>query len=130
MSIIVERLDHLVLTVASIERTVAFYETVLGMTAIRFGPDGNRVALRFGDQKINLHEVGRELDLRAARATAGSGDLCFIVRNFDDVAGHLAAAGGEIIEGPDQRSGALGPIQSIYFWDPDGNLIEVSTYDV
>jgi catechol 2,3-dioxygenase-like lactoylglutathione lyase family enzyme len=129
MSIIVERLDHLVLTVASIERTVAFYETVLGMTAIRFGPDGNRVALRFGDQKINLHEVGRELDLRAARATAGSGDLCFIVRNFDDVVGHLAASGVEIIEGPDQRSGALGPIQSIYFRDPDGNLIEVSTYD-
>jgi hypothetical protein len=72
MSIIVERLDHLVLTVASITRTVAFYETVLGMSAVRFGPDGDRVALRFGEHKINLHEVGRELDLRAERATAGS----------------------------------------------------------
>jgi catechol 2,3-dioxygenase-like lactoylglutathione lyase family enzyme len=129
MSIIVERLDHLVLTVASIARTVAFYETVLGMTAVRFGPDGDRVALRFGDQKINLHEVGRELDLRAKRATAGSGDLCFIVRDFDAVADHLAASGVEIIEGPDQRSGALGPIRSIYFRDPDSNLIEVSTYE-
>lgn len=129
MPICVERLDHLVLTVASIEKTVAFYERVLGMTAVRFGPGGNRVALRFADQKINLHEVGREFVPRAQRPTSGSGDLCFIVSDFDDVAGHLAAAGVESIDGPDQRSGALGPIRSIYFRDPDGNLIEVSTYE-
>ena len=129
MAIVVERLDHLVLTVASIEATVDFYESVLGMSAIRFGADGSRVALRFGEQKINLHEVGREFEPKARRPTAGSGDLCFIVRDFGAVAGHLAAMGVEIIEGPDQRSGALGPIQSIYFRDPDGNLIEVSSYE-
>ncbi len=128
MAITVERLDHLVLTVASIEKTVAFYETVMGMAAIRFGADQSRVALRFGDQKINLHEVGREFEPKAVRPTAGSGDLCFIVRDFDAAAGHLAALGVEVIDqGP--RSGALGEISSIYFRDPDGNLIEVSSYD-
>ena len=100
----------------------------MGMTAIRFGGGPGRVALRFGDQKINLHEVGREFEPKAVQPTAGSGDLCFIVRNFDAVAGHLAASGVEIIDqGP--RSGALGEIRSIYFRDPDGNLIEVSSYD-
>ena len=129
MSINVERLDHLVLTVASIPRTVDFYVRVLGMKEIRFGPGGERVALGFGNQKINLHEVGRELPLIAARATAGSGDLCFIVDDFAGVGDHLRAEGVEIIEGPGERSGALGPIESIYFRDPDGNLIEVSSYE-
>ena len=124
----VERLDHLVLTVASIEKTVAFYETVLGMKAERFGPDASRMALKFGDQKINLHEVGREFEPKSATPTAGSGDLCFIVNNFTEVARHLAANGVEIIDqGP--RTGALGEIQSIYFRDPDMNLIEVSSYE-
>ena len=125
----VEQLDHLVLTVASIEKTVAFYERVLGMTAIRFGVDNHRVALRFGNQKINLHEVGKEFDPKAERPTAGSGDLCFIVDDFAVVEPHLQACGVEIIDGG-QRSGATGPIQSIYFRDPDQNLIEVSSYDV
>jgi catechol 2,3-dioxygenase-like lactoylglutathione lyase family enzyme len=128
MALTVERLDHLVLTVASIEKTVAFYEKVLGMRAVQFGPDGGRIALRFGDQKINLHEVGKEFEPKAMRPTAGSGDICFIVRRFDDVEQHLEAADVEIID-RGLRSGALGDIRSIYFRDPDGNLIEVSSYD-
>ena len=124
----IDRLDHLVLTVASIDETVAFYETVMGMTAVRFGDGNQRTALSFGEQKINLHEVGREFEPKAARPTAGSGDLCFIVDNFPAVAAHLKACGVAIIDqGP--RSGALGEIQSIYFRDPDNNLIEVSAYD-
>src|SRR6056297_2277939 len=123
MEIQVERLDHLVLTVADIDATVRFYERVLGMTAIRFGQEAARVALRFGDQKINLHEAGREFEPRALRPTPGSGDLCFIVTDVNLAADHLAASGVEIIEGPDERSGALGPIRSIYFRDPDQNLI-------
>jgi len=124
----VERLDHLVLTVASIDKTVAFYEAVLGMTTERFGPDQSRVALKFGDQKINLHQVGREFEPKAETPTAGSGDLCFIVDNFGSVAGHLAASGVEIIDqGP--RTGAGGVSQSSYFRDPDLNLIEVSSYE-
>ena len=125
----VERLDHLVLTVASIEKTVAFYEAVMGMTAIRFGVDNQRVALRFGNQKINLHEVGKEFNPKAERPTAGSGDLCFVVDDFAAVAVHLENCGVAIIDGPGPRSGAVGEIQSIYFRDPDQNLIEVSTYD-
>jgi len=125
----VERLDHLVLTVASIDKTVAFYQAVLGMTAERFGPDQSRVALRFGDQKINLHEVGREFEPKAETPTAGSGDLCFIVDNFADVAGHLEARDVEIID-QGMRTGAVGPIRSIYFRDPDLNLIEVSSYEL
>jgi catechol 2,3-dioxygenase-like lactoylglutathione lyase family enzyme len=124
----IKRLDHLVLTVASIEETVRFYETVMGMSAIRFGADNARVALRFGEQKINLHEIGREFEPKAARPTAGSGDLCFIVDNFEAVAAHLAACGVEIID-EGTRSGSIGPIRSIYFRDTDENLIEVSTYD-
>ncbi|MBU2532884.1 MAG: VOC family protein [Alphaproteobacteria bacterium] len=129
MPIRVNRLDHLVLTVASIEKTVAFYEHVLGMTAIRFGANNHRVALRFGDQKINLHEAGKEFDPKAARPTPGSGDLCFIVDDFAEVEAHLASCGVTIIDGPGPRSGAVGEIRSIYFRDPDDNLIEVSTYD-
>lgn len=129
MTFKVERLDHLVLTVASIEATVAFYERVMGMTAIRFGAGNHRVALRFGQQKINLHEVGNMFNPKAERPTPGSGDLCFIVDDFAAVSEHLAACGVAIIDGPGPRSGAIGEIQSIYFRDPDGNLIEVSTYD-
>lgn len=124
----VERLDHLVLTVASIETTVEFYTRVLGMDVLRFGPDGARVALAFGQQKINLHEVGKEFEPKSLVPTAGSGDLCFIVSDFASVRDHLAGCGVAIIdEGP--RSGAMGEIKSIYFRDPDQNLIEVSTYD-
>ena len=100
----IKRLDHLVLTVTSIEETVRFYEIVMGMSVIRFGADNARVALRFGQQKINLHEIGREFEPKAARPTAGSGDLCFIVDNFEAVAAHLAACGVEIIDGGGARA--------------------------
>lgn len=123
----IDRLDHLVLTVASIEATCGFYSRVLGMRVSRFGE--GRTALHFGCQKINLHEVGREFVPRAGRATAGSGDLCLIAATpLDDVIQHLHACGVEIIEGPVAKTGATGPIRSVYFRDPDENLIEVSEY--
>jgi catechol 2,3-dioxygenase-like lactoylglutathione lyase family enzyme len=118
-------LDHLVLTVADIERTLAFYTRVLGVEPITFG--AGRRALCFGTQKINLHQAGQELTPRAACPTPGSADLCFLtVAPLDAVAAHLAACNVEIIEGPVERTGATGPILSLYFRDPDGNLIELS----
>lgn len=123
----VERLDHLVLTVANIAQTCSFYETALGMRVVEFQP--GRVALHFGEQKINLHEVGREFDPKAARPTAGSGDLCFITATpIDAVAAHLIACGVAIEEGPVPRTGALGPMRSVYIRDPDRNLVEIATY--
>lgn len=120
-----QRLDHLVLTVADIDATVAFYERVMGMRAITFG-EGRR-ALRFGEQKINLHEVGREFEPRALRATPGSADLCFLTNEpVEALLGELAALEVAVEVGPVTRSGALGPIRSVYFRDPDGNLIEVA----
>lgn len=124
----IDRLDHLVLTVADIEATVAFYECTLDMHRERFG-DG-RVALRFGEQKLNLHQAGREFDPRALRPTPGSADLCFIATvPLETIEAALTRANVPVEEGPVQRTGALGPIHSLYFRDPDGNLIEVSEYD-
>ena len=120
-------LNHFVLTVASIKRSVEFYERVLGMEHVVFGPNG-RSALRFGDQKINLHEAGREFSPRAARPWPGSADVCFLVDDIDGVAAHLRACEVAVIEGPGPRSGALGEIRSFYIRDPDGNLIELSAY--
>jgi catechol 2,3-dioxygenase-like lactoylglutathione lyase family enzyme len=122
----VRSLDHLVLTVADVEATAAFYARVLGMTPETFG--GGRRALRFGDQKLNLHPAGAEFAPHAARPVPGSADLCFVVDTLDGVAGELAAAGVAVEEGPVTRTGARGPIRSIYFRDPDGNLLEVSEY--
>ena len=125
-------LDHLVLTVADIAATVAFYRDVLGMTEETFSPaDGStRTALTFGAQKINLHPAARPFDPKAAQPTPGSADLCFLTDTplpaWQD---HLAAQGVPVIEGPVRRTGATGPIQSLYLRDPDGNLIEVSTPD-
>lgn len=128
MSIEIDRLDHLVLTVASIDATCEFYSRVLGMRVTRFGE--GRTALRFGHQKINLHEVGREFEPRAAHATAGSGDLCLISAvPLEAVVAHLDACGVTIIEGPVAKTGATGPIRSVYFRDPDDNLVEVSVYE-
>ena len=128
MTIRIDRVDHLVLTVASIEATCGFYSRVLGMQVTRFGE--GRTAVTFGRQKINLHEVGREFEPRAARATAGSGDLCLISETpLDEVVAHLDACDVKIIEGPVAKTGATGPIRSVYFRDPDGNLIEVSEYE-
>jgi len=121
----IDRLDHMVLTVRDIKATSDFYSRVLGMKAISFG-DG-RHALTFGSQKINLHEQGKELEPKAQHPTPGSADLCFISpTTLAEVIEHLANCGVEIIEGPVERSGATGPMMSIYFRDPDMNLIEVA----
>ncbi len=123
----VSHLDHLVLTVADIDATCAFYGRVLGMTRIEFA--GGRVALAFGNQKINLHPAGNEYDPKARTPVPGSGDLCFISETpIEAVMAHLGACGVDVIEGPAMKTGAQGPIRSVYFRDPDGNLIEVSNY--
>ncbi|HEY5792547.1 MAG TPA: VOC family protein [Chthoniobacterales bacterium] len=121
----ITRLDHLVLTVSDIPRSVNFYTKVLGMREVVFG--ANRAALSFGNQKINLHERGKEFDPKAASPTPGSADLCFISDSpIDLILSDLEAHGVPIIEGPVSRTGARGLILSVYFRDPDGNLIEVS----
>ena len=123
----IERLDHLVLTVRDIDATCAFYAGVVGMSVVTFG--AGRKALSFGQQKINLHEAGREFEPKAERPTPGSADLCFIAQGpLQAVVDHLQARAIPILEGPVRRTGALGPILSVYFRDPDLNLIEVSTY--
>jgi len=123
----VSRLDHLVLTVASIDATVSFYTQILGMTPVTFG--AGRTALTFGTSKINLHEAGREFEPKALRPTPGSADLCFIIdEDIRDLVTELADAGIEIEAGPVERTGALGPILSCYLRDPDQNLIELSNY--
>ncbi len=124
----IDRLDHFVLTVASIERTCAFYEKIMGMEVETFGE--GRKALRFGSQKINLHEVGREFEPKSQNPTAGSGDFCLITKmSIQQVEEHLKHCEVDIESGPVARTGALGSITSVYFRDPDNNLVEVSTYD-
>ena len=125
-------LDHLVLTVADVDATVAFYRDVLGMTAQTFTPaDGSRrTALCFGAQKINLHPADRPFDPKAARPTPGSGDLCFLTDTpLADWQAHFAQHAVPVIEGPVARTGATGPIRSLYIRDPDGNLIEVAVLE-
>lgn len=123
----IDRLDHLVLTVRDIAVTCDFYQRVLGMEVVTFG--AGRRALKFGRQKINLHESGKEFEPKAHVPTPGSADLCFISAvPLADVAVHLQQQGVPVIEGPVQRTGATGAITSLYFRDPDKNLIEVSTY--
>ncbi|WP_341705755.1 VOC family protein [Ferrovibrio sp.] len=125
----IDSLDHLVLTVRDIDATVAFYGKALGMQETRFvSADGiARVALSFGSQKINLHQAGREFEPKAATPVPGSGDLCFLTsRPVAEVAAHLAACGVPVIEGPVRRTGATGPILSVYIRDPDGNLLEIA----
>jgi catechol 2,3-dioxygenase-like lactoylglutathione lyase family enzyme len=123
----VDHLDHLVLTVRDIERSVSFYIRVLGMAETTFG-DG-RKALIFGSSKINLHEAGHEFEPKAAQPTPGSADLCFVVGDdLDSVQAQLAAAGVEVEIGPVRRTGAVGEMVSVYIRDPDQNLIELSNY--
>jgi len=123
----IERLDHLVLTVANIERTCEFYTRVLGMEVVRFGE--GRTALRFGQQKINLHPLSNIPGLVADKPTPGSGDLCFITSvPLAEVAAHLDQCGVPIVAGPGPRAGAIGTIQSVYIRDPAQNLIEISNY--
>ncbi|ARM10649.1 MULTISPECIES: VOC family protein [Rhizobium] len=121
----IDRLDHLVLTVAEIAASCDFYSRILGMSVETFA-DG-RKALKFGRQKINLHQAGHEFEPNARHATPGSGDLCFIAETpLADVIAHLQTGGIVIEEGPVERTGASGRLRSVYFRDPDGNLIEVS----
>ena len=121
----VDRLDHLVLTVKDINATCEFYTNVLGMREVTF--TGGRKVLTFGSQKINLHEYGSEFQPKSQSPTPGSADLCFITQApLVEVIGHVRSRGVDILEGPIDRTGALGPIMSIYFRDPDGNLIEAS----
>lgn len=118
-------LDHLVLTVASIENTCNFYQTVLGFEAITFKSD--RKALQFGNQKINLHQQGNEFEPKALQPTPGSADLCFISDTpISEVVAHLNQLNIQIEEGPVERTGAMHPILSVYIRDPDQNLIEIS----
>ena len=124
----INRLDHTVLTVADIKTTCEFYSRVLGMKPVKF--DGERVALMFGQQKINLHPAGSEYDPKAKVPMPGSGDLCFIAKTpIENVISYLKVQNIEIIEGPARKTGALGSITSVYFYDPDGNLIELSNYN-
>ncbi|WP_318462256.1 VOC family protein [Photobacterium leiognathi] len=123
----INRIDHLVLTVKDIDETVRFYTSVMGMEKIEFGE--GRIALAFGQQKINLHQLGNEFEPKAQHVGAGSADLCFIIDTpIQQAIDGLAAKGINILEGPVYRTGALGNIISAYFRDPDGNLIEVSNY--
>jgi catechol 2,3-dioxygenase-like lactoylglutathione lyase family enzyme len=123
----IERIDHFVLTVRDVEATCAFYAQVLGMQVVMFA--GGRRALQFGQQKINLHQSGKEFEPKALHPTPGSGDFCLITDvPLPDVIAHLRTCGVAIEEGPARKDGALGPIESVYFRDPDGNLVEVSNY--
>lgn len=121
----IDSLDHLVLTVKNIDVSSAFYAKVLGMEVVTFG--SGRKALSFGSQKINLHEYGNEFEPKASLPTPGSADLCFISSvPLAEVIRHLFLCGVTVIDGPVQRTGATGPIMSVYLRDPDMNLIEVS----
>jgi catechol 2,3-dioxygenase-like lactoylglutathione lyase family enzyme len=120
-----EKIDHLVLTVADVERSCHFYCDVLGMRRVTFGE--NRTALHFGEYKINLHPIDWDYYLKAGKPSAGSADLCFIVG--EDVRAliiSLQDLGVDVIEGPIERTGAIGDLVSIYVRDPDGNLIELA----
>ncbi|EPJ2749183.1 VOC family protein, partial [Vibrio parahaemolyticus] len=123
--ILISHIDHIVLTVSDIERSVQFYKRVLQMEEVSFA--NGRKAVKFGNQKINFQRLGQE---PRNLAQVGSGDLCLISSwSLDEVVRHLANENVEIIEGPAQKSGAVGTIKSVYFLDPDSNLIEVSVYD-
>jgi catechol 2,3-dioxygenase-like lactoylglutathione lyase family enzyme len=122
------RIDHVVLTVTDLAATIAFYERVLGMRNV---VTGDRHALHFGDAKLNLHpEVNDYPPLKAAVPTLGSEDICLVADGpMEEIVEHLRAEGVEIEEGPVARDGALGAMTSVYFRDPDANLVEVSVYD-
>ena len=123
--IALDRLDHVVLTARDLTETCNFYQRVLGMRLEAFG--NGRLALLYGDQKINLHEAGSEFEPKADRPTPGGLDLCFTTRTpIEAVVAHLQASGVPILEGPVERTGARARLMSVYFRDPDGNLIEVS----
>jgi len=123
----IDHLDHLVLTTRDLDACVDFYTRVLGMTRETFG--AGRIAVRFGNQKINLHVQGKEIDPKADVPTPGSLDLCFVATiPLAEVERRLRAHGVAIVEGPVTRTGAVGPIRSVYVRDPDRNLVEIAVY--
>ena len=127
MPIIIDRLDHLVLTVKDIQATREFYEDILGMEMRSFG--SNRFALHFGNQKLNLHEANNPIDPNVRHATPGSADLCLITETpLAEVISILESKQIPIIAGPGERTGAIGVLLSIYVYDPDDNLIEIANY--
>lgn len=120
----IQGLDHLVLTVRDLDATCRFYHDVLGMEIVSFGH--GRVALQFGEQKINLHQAGHEIEPHALRPLPGSTDLCLLTgRPPADIVAHIESRGGIVELGPVTRTGATGEITSIYLRDPDGNLLEI-----
>lgn len=124
----ISHLDHLVLTVSDLDKTCAFYEKVLGFEIITFGQ--GRRAMAFGKQKFNLHQAGQEFEPKALRPTPGSMDLCMITSLSPDIVVEMLRRAAVPIEaGPIARTGAQGPILSVYIRDPDHNLIEISSYD-
>jgi catechol 2,3-dioxygenase-like lactoylglutathione lyase family enzyme len=124
----IDRIDHVVMTVRDVDATCDFYSRVLGMRVVIFA--GGRKALAFGRQKINLHLAGHEYEPKAAHPTPGAVDLCLITTGtLDEAIARLRACNVPIIEGPIAKVGATGPIRSVYFRDPDSNLIELSTCD-
>ena len=123
----ITHLDHLVLTVTDIDRSLNFYSQVMGMQIITFGD--NRKALQFGQQKINLHLAGHEFEPKAHTPTVGSADLCFISSTpMPDILKHLEQNNVQPLMSPSHRTGATHKLLSVYFRDPDNNLIEVSNY--
>ena len=123
----IDSIDHVVFTVKDISATCEFYSKVLGMEVVTFGE--GRTALAFGSQKINLQQLGRESTLIAEKPTPGSADVCFVTSvPISDVIGHLNSCGVRLIGGPVERNGARGMMMSVYFRDPDMNLVEVSNY--
>ncbi len=121
----VHSIDHIVMTVKSIEKSCKFYQECLGLEIITFQND--RKALKCGNQKINLHEIGHEFDPKAKNASKGTVDICLIVENpIAEIVKDFEKKGVEIIEGPIKRTGATHKLLSIYVFDPDGNLIELS----
>jgi catechol 2,3-dioxygenase-like lactoylglutathione lyase family enzyme len=127
----IDHIDHIVLTTRDKEACIRFYTGALGMKLVSFRtPTEERLALKFGNQKINLHEWGREFEPKAHVAVPGSLDLCFIAAvPLEELVARLEAAGVRIIEGPVAKTGALGPIRSVYLRDPDLNLVEISVYN-
>lgn len=124
----IDRIDHFVITARDVAATADFYVRVLGMEKVTFGE--GRTALTFGRSKINLHQAGAELEPKAMYPSPGGTDFCLITETpMEEVTAHLAREGVTIEVGPDRRTGATGPITSVYFRDPDGNLVEVSRYD-
>ena len=127
MGISIERIDHFVITVSDTDKTINFYKRVLGMSAIAFA--NGRKALRFGNQKINIHQAGKEMKPNAQNAAIGTADVCFISdRPLETVQNHLQSEHIHIEYGPIEQHGAVGIMDSVYFRDPDGNLIEVGVY--